>query len=327
MISPNQSTSKSTRDSPAPHGEGASSGRIDGGAIRVPLQCPTCGASGLVEWSKLSRAIDCPKCSCRFVFRKDAGCIALAELPQVEYRCPRCSQHSSTAVQAARNGFACSTCGLSLALGPEGTVLEQVEAIRQKMRSSADKGRPVALGERLTDVRSWIRRHPRTSLGAIASLVLVASWVVSAIVPLLDRSPTALAVRMVRRCLAGDESGAARFIPDDAVQQVMFEQWRLRYMTNIQDRYRPAGDRALVVAEIESESEANCQMTVCVKSKSLGERRFLVNWTQIAGNWYFDAVATLTPPSTTATGATEARPRSLPASPIPRIPTLVPSQP
>jgi hypothetical protein len=270
-------------------------------SLKVSLDCPECGATGLVDWKSLNNGMGCPQCGCRFLIGRGGRVLSQADLPHVRYTCPRCKKSAAVPSMLAVRGIDCAGCELPLVLGPDQRLYSVAEA-DERWRSAGMASRRPSLADWLTKkfTKSDGRVRMPVVFSSAAALAVVVVFVIVTVVSMFDRSPETLARRFVQTCLTGDWDAATLFFGDDAVQQASFDRWRLHYFPSILDQHRPAGDKVDVTVRV-LEDDANTRLfLVTLKSEFLGSRSQVQNWHLRDGQWLFDARGTLARETTTA---------------------------
>ena len=109
----------------------------------------------------------------------------------------------------------------------------------------------------------------------------------------LDGSPETRARAFTYACLAGNRDRAITFLPDDDVQRVEFDRWRMRYFPSILDQHRPAGDGVSIRVESIRETPQAHVVRVTMASQFIGKRTHTQHWRMAGSQWRFDAAGTL----------------------------------
>lgn len=262
---------------------------------RISLACPHCQTQGSVDWTALSRALDCPECSCRFVVLRDGQTIPLERLRQTRFKCPRCNSSGSIAEVVAAHGAKCRVCQLPLELAPDGRLYCREEAQRIRFEMDASKANWGRFYDRVamlfSDSLGKIRWDRVATAGFLALAVLLGAFLYAR--SAFDESPAARTERLVRHCFANQVARSERFVEDDPVQLVELERWRMRRFASLRDAFRPKGDYVAIESTLLRELDGEQEFQVIVKSRWIGVRKWKMTWRQVGDNWYFDAIATL----------------------------------
>jgi hypothetical protein len=277
----------------------------------------------------LGRAIDCSHCDCRFVVMRDSKVVALDDLPQVTFSCPRCRTSGSMAKLLASRGTACTKCKLPLYLGPDHRLhsAEEAAELRKAIGGKTwrrPKPKNPILSFLTTVDGNWRYGRLLVCLSCLSVLLVAAAIQLQ---KLFDSSPTTLAKHAVRLCLAGDARRAERYLDDNAVQLVEFERWHLRHLSSLKDAYRPEGDRANIDVVILEDGAESKTLEVAISSESIGTRKYKMDWQLSDGHWVFDAFGTLSAEDKPIAKSEEKRQRPKVPGKEYVIPNLVPTGP
>jgi ribosomal protein S27AE len=218
----------------------------------------------------------------------------MEELPQTRFTCPRCGKSGSIAATFVVQKAECGDCKLALVAGPDRKLHGVREAAELHRAAKATAPRRY---------REWLEANFRRADGRLhrgyvvsvagltIALALTAGYLVRS---LLDNSPETLALRLTAKCLAGDFKSAERYLPDDDVQRVEFERWRMRHFASIIQKFRPAGDRVGMGATPLEQLASKATFQIEMQSDFFGARRLKQVWVcDEDGIWRFDVCETL----------------------------------
>lgn len=270
-----------------PYGEG----------FKITLTCPQCATTAWVAWKRLTHSLRCPKCRCQFLIGPHGKLLKPEDLPQTRYSCPRCGAAGSVPTMLTVRRAECMSCKLPLAHGPD-QQLHGVKEAAELQRQTLETLREL----RASGTPKWLqalslgleRRLGKLSLAVVAIVAASAIWYVgSAIASLFAHRPDRHVIGFVDCCLRGDEDAAEDYLPDDDVERVEFDRWRVRNFASIIEKFRPAGDHAEITAKLLSETPDARSFEITMKSPFLGERKQRQEWRLRDGDWRFSPVETL----------------------------------
>lgn len=265
-----------------------------GDNMKVMLACPECGEQGWVPWKDLSFGLRCPKCACKFLLNRSGKLQSLAELPHISYTCPRCRQSGSLPEVLAVRAVECTTCKLPLVRNAENGFQPIEEPRLPQMPGKSAVKTPVAGWSWESLVMDGNGKLRKANLCVAGLVVLAILWGGSrAVGRLFDSTPHNRARAMTYACLADDRDAAAAYLPDEPLQRVEFERWKVRYFPSILDKHRPGGDRVAIAVDTIRETPDACVLQVTMTSKFITKRACQQQWRKTGGVWQFDPVATL----------------------------------
>lgn len=276
----------------SPPDEAAAHSAERGGNLRVSLACPKCEQVGWIAWQNLKHAIGCPGCKTKFQIGRLGKLELRSDTPLIRYQCPRCLQSGELPANVAIRGVQCGACQLSLVVGPDQQLHDKTEAklLCKAQRAHSHAQRVAA--RNLFAERSWYLQP--------AKLLPVAAMVLAIVVlglmgwrMLRGPLPEQQVAAFTAECLAGEWNEALEYVIDDPVQEAEFTRWRVRHFTSIQNKHRPHGDRMYIQPELVREIPEANTYRVNLSSQHIGQRAHDQIWSEVAGEWRFDVLATL----------------------------------
>lgn len=260
--------------------------------LKVPLECPTCGERGWVQWEHLGSLIRCNQCDCRFQVGHN-GITPKTLAPPLAYHCPRCGDEGEVAPAIAERGVACCVaCQLPFRLGPD-HLLHSVEEVVEQQRATTKAQVAARRSERTPAIAPAIDLPPhwRWIGGAVGGALILTLGLIF-LWP--SNTPDRYAVLLTQYCLSEDAQRAKQYLPDDDdLQRVEFKRWQIIHFASIANRLRPSGDRTSISTEVLERSDDEMLLQVTVASSFLGARSHLQHWRRLDSRWTFDPAGSL----------------------------------
>ena len=258
-----------------------------GSQLRLDFDCPQCGVSGWVMWTKLARVMRCHACRTRFWIDTSGRLVSERQSRNVRFICPRCRHQDTLPEQLLPTAIACPACETRLELNANGLVCDHSGS-----RLASRLGRSRFSAHRRSQRWLW-RVAIAAAMVGVVGLCWVAAGLMRHSVWLLP-SPTDVALEKAVKeftmlCHQGRIEEAARFVVPE--QRMYFQRWLACWLPAIRSSKDSDPGRASITVHTLSRQPDRALLHVSVELDSRRTIGFTQQWVPGDCGWRFDAAA------------------------------------